>query len=186
MEGVTMTLATPEDIIARLGRDLIGTEQLRVQALLNDASAAVVLYTGQQFVEGTSTVTLRVERGYATLGQRPVIAVTTVVDEDGEDVVFTWTAGERVRIDSWVDPVTVTYDHGDAAVPDAIVAVVCNVVLRALGRTPLDSGIQQQSIAGYSETIGPVGASGPVGFLNDERKVLDRYRRPGRVLAGGW
>jgi hypothetical protein len=59
-------------------------------------------------------------------------------------------------------------------------------VLRSLGRTPLDSGVTQQAIAGYSETIGAVGAAGAVGFLNEEKAALDRYRRPGRVLAGGW
>lgn len=194
-------LATPSDVVNRLGRPLTDVEAQRVDALLQDASAAVRTYTGQQFTEGTTTVTLTPERGVVTLAQRPVTDVTTITDTDANDVTFTWysggtvylyPSGADVRLDlnaasPPVRPVTVTYDHGYAAasIPDDIVAVVCGVTLRALGRTPLESGVMQQSIAGYSETIGPVGAAGPVGFLAEEKQILDKYRRPvGRVLAG--
>ena len=194
-------LATPSDVVNRLGRPLTDTEAQRVDALLTDASAAVRNYTGQQFTEGTTTVALTPERGTVTLSQRPVTDVTTIADVDGNDVTFTWYSGGTVYLyplgtDTRLDlnavappvaPVTVTYDHGYAAgsIPEDIVAVVCGVTLRALGRTPLESGVMQQSIRGYSETIGPVGAAGPVGFLNEEKAILDKYRRPvGRVLAG--
>lgn len=194
-------LATPADVVARLGRSFTDTEAQRVDALLVDASAKVRSYTGQQFTEGTSTVVITPQRGIVTLPQRPVTDVTTIVDNDSNAVTFTWYAGEtvylyplgtEVRLDlnvasPPVAPVTVTYDHGYAAgsIPEDIIAVVCGVTLRALGRTPLESGVMQQSVAGYSETIGPVGAAGPVGLMAEEKEVLDKYRRTsGRVLAG--
>ncbi len=196
-----VALATPADVVARLGRSLTDTEAQRVDALLVDASAAVRNYTGQQFTAGTSTVTVTPQRGIVSLPQRPVTDVTTIEDTDSNDVTFTWYTGETVylyplgtdvqldlnAVSPPVAPVTVTYTHGYAAgsIPEDIVAVVCGVTLRALGRTPLESGVMQQSIAGYSETIGPVGAAGPVGFLAEEKAILDRYaRNVGRVLAG--
>lgn len=196
-------LATPADVQARLGRALNATEDARVDALLTDASAAVRAYTDQQFTEVTDDeIFLHPQRAVVILPQRPVNDVTAVQDTDGNDYPFTWHTGDRlylsasgadIRLDlnltagSVPSPVAVTYDHGYTVIPDDIVAVVCGVVLRSLGRTPLESGVMQQAIAGYSETIGPVGAAGPVGFLTEEKAVLDRYRRPsGRVLAGGW
>jgi hypothetical protein len=195
-----VALATRSDVVARLGRALTETESQRVDALLTDASAAVRLYTGQQFTAGTSTETIYPERGRVVLPQRPVNAVTAAEDTDGNDIAFTWHVGDTVYLTSsgtqWrldLDstspfPAVITYTHGYAAgsIPEPVVAIVCNVVLRSLGRTPLDSGVTQQAIAGYSETIGAVGAAGAVGFLNEEKAALDRYRRPGRVLAGGW
>lgn len=194
-------LATPADVVARLGRAFTAMEDVRVGPLLTDASAAVRAYTGQTLTLVEDDVArLRQQRRFLTLPQRPVTDVTSVVDADGTEVGFSWYEGDdqvyiggvsAIRIDldfpmpDW-RPLTVTYSHGYDPVPDDIIAVVCGVTLRALGRTPLESGVQQQSIAGYSETIGPVGAAGPVGFLNEEKAILDRYKRAARVLAGGW
>ena len=190
-----MALATPADIVNRLGRALTDTEANRVAALLEDASAAVQDYVQQTFTAGTSTVILTPVRGRVTLAQRPVTSITSVKDQDGNDIPYTWYSGETVLLSAtdgdvqldldgtaWdQEPVTVIYTHG-GTVPQSIVAVVCSVVLRALGRTPLESGVMQQSIAGYSETIGPVGAAGPVGLLPEEKALLERYRRPVDVV----
>lgn len=191
-------LATVDDVAARLGRALNPVEEMRVPALLEDASAAVRLYTGQTFTAVTGDVALLVPvRGQVILPQRPVNDVTSVADADSNDVAYEWYGDQvvhlyaagvtRFDLDATLAdprPLTVTYDHGDDVVPPAIVAVVCGVVLRSLGRSPLDSGTQQQSIAGYSETIGPVGAAGPVGLLNEEKAILDKFdKRATRIVA---
>lgn len=44
-----MALATDEDVEARLGRELTEAETLRVDALLDDASAIVIGYCGTDF-----------------------------------------------------------------------------------------------------------------------------------------
>jgi hypothetical protein len=195
-----MALATSVDVEARLGRTLTADESVRMDALLEDASAAVILYTGQQFAEGTTTATIYPQRGFVYLPQRPVNSITSVEDTDGTSLGYSWFAGERIDLSSspvadfayvgpglTAAPVVVTYEHGYANIPQAIIAVVCNMALRALGQTPTSSGIQQESIAGYSYSTGAAGAAGPVGLLPDEKKVLERYKRSsGRVLAGGW
>lgn len=61
-------------------------------------------------------------------------------------------------------------------VPEDIRAVTCQVVIRALGISPEDSAVTQESLEGYSFSIGAAGAAGPLGLLNDERAVLGRYR----------
>lgn len=191
-------LATEAEVDSRLGRALNSVELARVPSLLTDASAAVRGYTGQQFDLATTTARLRVRRGKVVLPQRPVVDVTAVEDTDGNEVSFTWLGDDRVDLSAhplneWeIEPrrygltmVDVTYEHGYEAVPADIVAVVTNVVLRSLGRDPEAGGVSQEAIAGYSYTVGSVGAAGALGFLPDERVVLDRYRRSGSTAMVG-
>ena len=186
-------LATVADLEARLGRSLDATETARAEALLAGASARVRSYTGQEFEQSTSTDRVRVRDGRVRLPQRPVTAVTAIADTDGNDVDFTWYAGELVdvgwssRIDRigyrystrWLD---VTYTHGYATIPDDVVEVVCQMVLRAFGVDPEASGLSQESIGSYSYSVGAVAASGSVGLLGDERGALDVYRRVGGTI----
>lgn len=174
-------LVTIDDIAARLGRDLTDSEEIRAEALVVDVSAAVRAYTGQTFSAEETTRRLHTRAGIVRLPERPVNSVTAVADLDGNDIEFTWYSGDTLTIaasptSGWVD---VTYSHGWEELPADIVAVVCQIVGRALG-TPADEGAyQQESIGNYSYTIGPAAAAGATGMLNDERAVLDRYRRVG-------
>lgn len=186
-------LAEVSDLEDRLGVSITDTDQ--ATAILTDASAAVrdAAY-GQLISAGTSTVWLKVRRGFVRLPQRPVTAVTTVVDEHNNAVPHSWLGDDRLRLDygdainAWeIEPyrnplgeVKVTYNHGYTAgnVPDLVVAIVCNVALRALGRDPRDGGISQENIEGYGYQIGSVGAAGPVGLLPEEKLRLESFFRP--------
>lgn len=185
-------LATHADLSARLGRSLSADEQARATVLLGDASAAVRAYTGQEFDQSVTTDRLRVRSGHVRLPQRPITAVASVDDVNGNEVSFTWDQGDRVEITTSVlndweivprtSPLTyvdVTYTHGYSSVPADIVAVVCQVAGRAFGRNPEQSGVTQVAVGDASQTFGSVSASGGVGMLPDERAVLDRYRRVG-------
>jgi len=191
-------LATVADVSARLGRSLDQTEEVRVELLLGDASAAVRTYTGRTFEEAERTVRVRARTNLVRLADPPISAVSAVADIDGNDVsyrwdgldtVYLWPLGD-VRFDldvptRWPQVVDVTYTAGADDVPDAVVAVVAQVAARAFGVNPQDSGHQQESIAGYSYSVGTAAASGAVGLLKDEREVLDRYRRVGGVAWNG-
>lgn len=186
-------LATAADLEARLGRPLNVDEAARAAAVLRDVSASVRNYTGQQFNQATTTARLRVRDGLLRLPQRPVLAVLAMADTQGREVQFEWLGGDVVELtgtavlaDGWsfeprrapLAAVDVTYRHGYSPVPDDVVGVACGVALRALGTQPTLGGITQESVAGYSYSLGPAGASGGFGLLNDERAVLEGYRRP--------
>lgn len=191
------TLATADDVEARLGRSLTTAEEERVDALLADASASIRSYTGQQFTQATTTDRFRVRRGSVTLPQRPVASIDSVTDVrtstsvyhrwDGIDrIVFSVSAldefeWEPFRVGNGPPVVEIEYTHGYETIPDEIIGVVCSVVTRSLGRRPEDSAVSQESIAGYSYSIGSAGAAGGFGLLPDERAVLDRYKR-----SSGW
>lgn len=174
-------LATADDLAGRLGRTLTDTETDQAELLLADASAAVRAYCGQQFGQSDQTSRLRVRGGVIFLPQRPVTSVTTVADPDGNDIDFTWYAGDRIALSSpsaaqWAD---VTYTAGYEEIPADIVAVVCQIAGRALGRPADETGLASETIGQYSYSVGGAAAAGSVGMLADERAVLDRYRRVG-------
>jgi hypothetical protein len=174
-------LATIADLEARLGRALTGTDADRAAALLVDASATVRNRTGQTFVAETTTARLRVRGTQLRLPQRPVTAVNTITNVDGDEVGFTWHGGDSLTLDSvptvgWVD---VDYDHGYEDVPDDIIGVVCNIAGRAFGTPADEGGYQSETIGTYSYTVGATAAAGAAGLLNDERAILDRYTRVG-------
>jgi hypothetical protein len=183
-------LATSADVVARLGRALTTVEAARIDALLTDASASVRNYTRQTITEETTTDRLRVRGGKVRLPQRPVTAVTSVTNMNGDPVLYQWFGFD----DLWTSPnvpdtwawepwrtgimaVDVTYTHGYDPVPDDIVGVVCSIVMRAIGREPVDAGITTESIQGYSYTLGSAAAAGGFGMLQAERDILDAYRR---------
>lgn len=186
------SLASIDDLEARLGRTVDNEDQ--AQAALDDASAAIRAYTGQQFdLVEDDQVRLRARKGAVSLPQRPVVDVTAVANVDTGSVEFTWDAGSSVTLAGFdalrtfeVEPyrnarplyVDVTYSHGYETVPADIVAVTCQVAGRALGRTPDATAVTQESIAGYSYSVSGAAASGALGFTLPERQVLDRYRIP--------
>jgi hypothetical protein len=192
-------LATLDDLEARLGSRV--TDEDRAEALLDDVSAIVRAYTGQQFtLVEDDEIRVRVRNGSLRLPQRPVVDVTAVANVDGDSVDFTWDSGDSVQLEGFAalrtsfevepfrhrDPwVNVTYSHGYETVPADIVAVVCQIAARAYGRTPDTTGVTQESIAGYSYSVGAAAAAGPAGMLADERRILDQYRRPLSVIRVG-
>lgn len=189
-----MALASLSDLEARMGVSLSGSDATRAQALLEDASAAAVAYTGQQFTPGQSTAVFNVRRGFARLGQMPVVSVDDVETIDGQSVYYRFEEPDRVYLTlsqqdvfEWepfrtIPPkVRITYSHG-GDVPGDIVAVVCSVAGRAFGVRPQDTAISQETIGQYNYSTGSAASSGAVGFLLPERAVLDRYVRHGGAV----
>lgn len=183
-------LATVDQVESRLGRTLTAAEETRLAVLIDDASAAVRAYTGQQItLVEDDTVRLKVIGGKVHLPQHPVIAVSAVDSVTGTALSFTWHGGPLVALSTVnafdVDAFTacatyvdVTYDHGYSTIPADIVAVVAQMAGRALGTTPGEGGVQSESIGGYNYSIGAAAAAGGIGMLPAERAVLDRYKLP--------
>lgn len=171
-------------------------ESFRLVYVVEHVSAAIRSYTGQEFTEATTTERLRVQRGIVRLPQRPVSAVSAVEDINGNTVPYQWDGLDRLRYvgtgvaNRWdlegyalpVEVVDVTYTHGYATVPADVEGVAAQMVMRAFGLNQNNAATQQESIAGYSYTMGGAAANGAFGLLVGERQVLDKYRRAAGVV----
>lgn len=189
------SLATVEDVEARLGRELTAAEETRVTALLADASAMVRSYTKQDFTQAETTEVLPVVADRAVLPQRPVTTVSSVkllwAQGNGTNtrlpVPYVWDELDTVtwdlatiinapEIDEPTSTVEVTYTHGYAEVPDDVVATVCAMALRQLA-APATAGLRSVTVGGYSESYADAYTSGSMLLTDSDRMVLNRYRR---------
>lgn len=207
-------LATLTDVEDRIGRNLTVDEQRIATRLLADASAAVRLYTGQQFTLDLDdqdppepipdVVKLKVRNGKVRLPQRPVVEISTVTytaaDLTETTLTYTYNGIQTLNVipsaiyalDDWypcatIDVVTVTYTHGYPAgeLPAALVGLVVQIVGRAMGSELIDSGLTAENIAGYGYTKGSAAAAGGFGLLPAEKAALDMFRRVGGYVQVG-
>lgn len=189
-------LASLTDLSDRLGRPLTATEEARAQALLADASAKVRSYTRQNFTRTDSEiVVVRAQQGEIRLPQRPVIDVTAVVaigaggapdvpvvgwQWDGLDIIRAVTDSPIINLpEDWYDDVDsypgtyrVTYSHGDAQVPDTVVAVVARMVLRTLTAPTLAGGVTGETIGPYTYRTDGSGVGTGVLMTDEDRQEL--------------
>lgn len=173
-------LATLADLTARTGTV---PDPVRGLALLKDASAAVRAFTRQTISLATSAVRLVPSYGRLRLPQWPVVAVTGAVDDLGDDVDLVWPSSSSTLTVYSDQPLTVSYTHGYAVIPDDVIAVVCQIAGRALGITSDASALQSESLGAYSYSVQAAAAAGPIGMLPDERALLKRFRRPTPAIA---
>lgn len=187
-------LATDDDLQARLTRTLTEDDATRVTALLDDASAAVRMFTGQQIDQAETIDRLAVRNDgrilYVTLPQRPVVEIASVADINANTITYEWDGHTRLRLtgrtgETFADTlerdlryVDVTYTHGYGEDNDpqgklAIVAgIVANIAARAFGTPAEETGKTAESIAGYSYQIGGAAAAGGFGLLASEKELL--------------
>lgn len=145
-------LASTVDVAAALGRALTSEESARVGAILDKASEAFRKRSGQLFTAGSSSVRLKVDGGRVYLTQHPVVAVTTVVDDDALPVTYT-RAGQWLTVPTSMDSsdfVTVAYTHG-GAVPDDVRLCVADIARRVL----LVDVRAQAGMSQFNHTEGP-------------------------------
>ncbi|OMI34375.1 hypothetical protein SPAR_36366 [Streptomyces sparsogenes DSM 40356] len=197
-------LASATDLSDRLGRPLTSAEAARAQALLVDASAKVRAYTKQNFTRtDNEIVVVRAQQGEIRLPQRPVLDVTSVVaigtggapdlpvvgwEWDGLDIVRTCTDSPVINLpELWYEddaeayPGTyrVTYSHGDARIPDVVVAVVARMALRTLTAPTLAGGVTGETIGPYSYRTDGSGVGTAVLMTDEDRRELaDAGYRP--------
>lgn len=200
-------LATLADVQARVTRTITTSESPRVNALIEDASAAVRLFTRQTIDEATTTTRLRPRRInrelIVILPERPVSDVASVVDIHGNTVTFEWDGSQTLELttrpdatfsdatlDTELDYVDVTYTHGygDDNDPRNVLAmvagIVAGIVARAFGTPAEDTGKTAESIGTYSYSIGVGAAQGGFGLLRSEKEALSQAfgrRRAGTI-----
>lgn len=178
-------LASESDVVDAMGRDLTPTERARVDSILNKASEMFRRRSLQTFTPGTSTVRLRVTAGKVYLPERPLVSVTSVVDDAGVPVAYTlndqWLtiAADSTSANSY-SFVTVSYAHG-GDVPDLV-----RLCIADLARTALL--VPVSAVAGsvsHTETRGPFTVTdtyagwaqgGGVRLSPDDLALADSYR----------
>lgn len=191
------SLAERADVEDRLGYDIDAGQHNRVDALLRDASVVVRAYCRRDFTAGTTTARFRPRGHKVVLPQRPVRAVTAV-----RSVVSFGTSEQVTPLSYWSHPgghevhlgdqsavingptldfsdddvwVEVTYDHGFLTVPDDVVTVVANMVVRNL-TVPGGGLVDLQTIGPYTTRFGGFASGGPLTLGAGDRDVLNRYR----------
>ncbi|MCW2904688.1 MAG: hypothetical protein JWO67_6953 [Streptosporangiaceae bacterium] len=190
-------LATLEDIP---GSDGFTPEQsVAATAALNRASVAVRAYCRrpQGFIKTQTTSRIRARGGRLRIPQLPVISVdevkilvygepTAVTGWlwDGLDVVDIGSLGLIINLPEAVYEAAryapavadVTYTAGYDDVPDDVVTVVAGLAQRAVN-TPGGGVVQQQTAGPFSYSLSPWARGGPLSLSDDDKAILNRFRR---------
>jgi len=137
-------LATIDDVESALGRDLSEPERIKVLPILGKASELFRRHAGQTFTPGTSEVRLKVNGGRVYLPQRPVEEVSSVLDDLGGAVEYTWRQ-QWLTVDlASHEFVIVSYSHG-GEVPDLVRLTVADVARQVLS-------IAKEAASGATQT----------------------------------
>ena len=185
-----MKLATKEAVAQALGRDLTDEESKRAEHLLTILSAKFCQEARTTFTPVTYTHRVKVNGRHARPQRLPLIAVTSVVDDDAQPVPFTLRHG-YVDVDLPSDRfVTMTYQAGYTEVPDVVAAQIADSVARILKIDPKAAAGATQA----STTTGPFSQSatfaswtigGQAMLSPDDIARQYRPRRNGNVWVAG-
>lgn len=191
-------LATISDINSRLRVPVATPDQTYVQGLIHDASVSVCSEARRPkgFVSQSLTQKLRPIGDKVILPVTPVVSIQSVAvlyngnatnvplwTFDGYNEVYIFGGETVVNLSSYLrdlfqfhtPEVQVTYTAGFTTVPDEIVSIVCNKVIRAM-QTPDGTALSSQTAGPYAYRLSQAAQSGVFGFTDDERKILKRYR----------
>lgn len=193
----TDPIATIDDLRARVQIPITSLEDVtRAEALLSDASSMVRSVTGRPFGSFDVTVRLSAFDGLVKIAARDISAVASVTTVTGQDLGARWDGHHTIAVgmlnqfdvDESLSPdvVEVTYTRTGPLAPDWVVAMVCQMAARAFGRPPEQSGVSQESIAGYSYSVGSAAAAGGIGLLPYEEAQLRRAFPKGGSSARVW
>lgn len=200
-----LPLASVADLEALLGRELTEAEATRAEVLLAQASARVRAYTRNMFTFVANDVAvLRPLGTQVRLRNPPITAVHEVIAVSGYGSVpdllmpsasWSWdgidlldvappSTGTFVSLpELWSDlsalaSYRVVYSHGYEEIPDDVVSVVCNMVLRVLLAPSQTPGLVSERIGQYNYQMQQgTGSPGAVLRLNaDDKADLAPYR----------
>lgn len=192
-------LATIDDVVARAPRALTPDEANRATVLLGSASNRIRRWTGQDFTAGQSTIITPTVDNQIILRHRPVISIDHVgrMNPDGVTdmtfALFTFDGIDRIMLglpsavvnapEWWTDvdwywrniTYRVTYTHGYAEIPDDVVDVCSQMVVRQVCK-PGTEGATSEMIGGYSYRLQADYPAGYVQMTQDDKDMLRPYR----------
>lgn len=177
--GSLPSLATPDDIVARLGRNLNQVEALRVDAMLADGSAIIRRYARNTFTYvAQDSITISADDGKFVLPGRPIHSVDSVVARYGllgvPSIPVTWFIFDGVDTVTIPEPrhsgiinlpymvnamgwfcysYDVIYTHGYVDAPDDIKGMLCSAIISELSTPTMSATLQSESIGAYSYSM---------------------------------
>lgn len=204
-------LATPDDIVDRLGRNLNQVEAARVDALLRDGSAIIRRYCRQDFVfeEGATEVYVA-DAGEIRLSNKPVWSVDSVTWISGNpallgNLVISWYVFDgidKITIpgpsqsgvinlpDMWYttswysDSYEVLYSYGYSNPPNEAVTVLCTAIISELSTPTMSATIASESVGAYSYSMRRTSGAGLNAALLDAgmaTALADFRRKQGTI-----
>jgi hypothetical protein len=201
------SLATPDDIAARLGRNLNQNEAARVDGLLADGSAILRRFCRRDFqFYATDTTTLVADGGIIVLtAWKPIVSIDSVIALGGTpgimDIPVTWyhfDAVDKITVFNpaysgiinlpeiwyqetfwWGGSFKITGSHGFAEVPDDVSAVLCSAVTSELATPTMSATLMSESVGAYSYSMRRTSGAGLNAALLDAgmKTVLADYRK---------
>lgn len=197
-------LASPDDIVDRLGRNLNQVEGARIDALLRDGSSIIRRYAREDFVwYDSDTITIVSDGGIIKLPWRPIASIDSVIAKsgmpfvpdfpvtwyifDGVDKITVpgpWQSGIINLPEYWyeyawsTETYQVTGSHGYVNCPEEVTAVLCTAVLSELATPTMSATLASESIGPYSYTMRRTSGAGLMAALLDAglKTVLADFR----------
>ena len=204
-------LATPDDIVDRLGRNLNQVEAARVDALLRDGSTIIRRYCRQDFVyeEGATEVYVA-DAGEIRLSNKPVWSVDSVTWKSGNppllgDLAISWYVFDgidKITIpgpdqsgvinlpDMWYttswysDSYEVVYSYGYTNPPNEAVTVLCTAIISELSTPTMSATLASESVGAYSYSMRRTSGAGLNAALLDAgmaTTLADFRRKQGTI-----
>lgn len=204
-------LATPDDIVDRLGRNLNQVEAARIDALLRDGSAMIRRYCRQDFVfeEGATEVYVA-DAGEIRLANRPVWSVSSVTWQSGNPVLlgnlgiswYVFDGIDRITIPSpydsgivnlpamwyetawYSDSYEVMYSYGYNNPPNEAVSVLCTAIISELSTPTMSATLASESVGAYSYSMRRTSGAGLNAALMDAgmgTALADFRRKQGTI-----
>jgi hypothetical protein len=210
--GGLPNIATPDDIVSRLGRNLNQTEAARVDAMLADGSAIIRRHARNTFTYvAYDSITLVADNGIIVLPGRPIESVDEVTWVPGAPGIpempvywFIFDGVDTVTIpdprasgiinlpEAWYDTgwysdsFRIVFSHGYVQVPADIKGLLCSAIISELSTPTLSATVQSEAIGAYSYSMRRRDTGGGMfAALKDFGMIelLAEYRRKFGTLA---
>jgi hypothetical protein len=204
-------LATPDDIVARLGRNLNETEAARLDAMLQDGSAIIRRHAREDFAYITGDViNIVADAGVIVIPGVPVHSVDELIAVSGNPAIpnmpVTWYffdgidtitvpdpyAGGIMNLASyWYgtewsrQPFILKYTHSYTVVPPEVVGLLCGAIISELATPTMSATVQSESIGAYTYSMRRRSGGGLHAALMDYgmKEILADYRQSYGTIA---
>lgn len=198
-------LATADDIVDRLGRNLNQVEAARINSLLADGSAIIRRYAREDFVwYDSDTLTIVSDGGIIKIPWRPIESIISVVAVSGmpgiPDMAVTWFIFDGVdkitvpgpwqsgiinlpeywyEYNWFTETYRVTASHGYVNCPAEVIAVLCTAIISELSTPTMSATLASESIGPYSYSMRRTSGAGLKAALEDAgmKTALADYRQ---------